>query len=238
MARSKSRAREADVVADEAMPDWKRKSIDRSLQAARGRAQQRTDRLVEAAMSLMQERGSVDFTVQDVVERARMSIRTFYNFFEGKDDLIVAVHATVMVDEVVPRLRKMCGAESDPVKKIRAFIDGIYELTSTSGPIPRALTIYHNRLAENRPEELERTFRPQLDLVTELVRDAATAGQIQLGNVGLEAAARLLHHTVLTAAHARVLDPDHGLRVTADELWAFCASGLGVQTTRLGRRGR
>ena len=35
----------------------------------------------------MNERGSTDFTVQDVVDRAKMSIRTFYNFFASKDDL-------------------------------------------------------------------------------------------------------------------------------------------------------
>lgn len=232
MARSKTKRLNVEAeVADEAMPEWKRRSIDRSLQAARDRAQQRTDRLVKAAMSLMQEHGGGDFTVQEVVERARMSIRTFYNFFEGKDDLIVAVNATVVAEEVVPRLRKMCETESDPLRRLRSFVDGMYELTATSGPIHRALAIHDRRLAENRPEDLDRTLQPQLELVTELIRDAEASGQIQLGGLGLEAAARLMHHTVVYAAHARVLNPEHGLGVTADELWAFCASGIGVQTT-------
>lgn len=237
MARSKPKGREAEFEsADEAIPEWTRRSVDRSLEAARDRARQRSDRLVEAAMSLMQEHGGADFTVQEVVERARMSIRTFYNFFESKDDLIVAVNATVIAEEVVPRLRKMCEMQSDPVRRLRSFVDGMYELTATSGPIHRALAIHDRRLAENRPGDLDRTLQPQLDLVTELIRDAEASGQIRLGGLGLEAAARLMHHMLVSAAHARVLDPEHGLGVTAEELWAFCATGIGVETTAPGAR--
>ncbi len=101
-----------EVDADDSMPEWKRLSIERSLQGPRARAQERTDRFVGAAMELMAERGSIDFTVQDVVDRSRMSIRTFYNFFASKDDLLVAVHETILATEVVPRMRcQVRGAE-------------------------------------------------------------------------------------------------------------------------------
>jgi AcrR family transcriptional regulator len=236
MARGKSINQEAQIVeTDDAMPEWKRQSVDRSLQAARVRAQQRTDRFVNAALDLMRERGTTDFTVQDVVDRSRMSIRTFYSFFASKDDLLLAVHETILAGEVAPRLRKRCDAEKDPVLRVRAFIEGIYELTANPGPVSRALTTYGNRLAEARPEDLERAFKPQLDLVIELVRDAAASGRLET-KLSPETAGRLLHVTVLAAVHARILGTEKDSVVTSDDLWKFCASGIGVDPAYKRRR--
>ena len=236
MARKKSIQQDVEIAEpDEAMPAWKRQSVDRSLQAARARAQRRTDRFVAATIDLMQERGSTDFTVQDVVDRSRMSIRTFYNFFASKDDLLVAVHESVIAGELAPRLRKRCEAETDPVQRLRAYIEGIYELTSKSGPVSRALTTYRNQLAETRPDELERAFKPTIDLVVELVRAAAASGRLR-SELSPQTAAHLLHHTVLAAVHARILGVERSDTVTADELWQFCASGIGVEPTPKRRR--
>jgi AcrR family transcriptional regulator len=214
-------------VDDGAMPEWKRLSIERSLQGPRARAQERTDRFVAAAIELMEERGTIEFTVQDVVDRSRMSIRTFYNFFASKDDLLVAVHETILATEVVPRMRAVCEAEPDPIARVEAYIHGIYKLTSNPGPVSRALTTYGNRLAESRPEDLERAFKPQIDLVVELIRDAEASGRLH-STLSMEAAAHLLHHTVLAAVHARILGGEGEGSVTAAELWTFCSSGIGV----------
>jgi AcrR family transcriptional regulator len=208
------------------VPEWKRQSVERSLKGARARAQARSDRFVSTTIELMQEQGGTDFTVQDVVDRSHMSIRTFYNFFETKDDLLVAVHQTIVSGEVVPRLRKLCEAKTDPVERIRAYIEGLFELTTPSGPVSRALTTFSNRLAETRPGDLDRAFQPQIDLVTELVRDASEAGALR-SELEPAKAASLLHHTVLAAVHARILGS--GGRLSAKELWEFCAHGIGVR---------
>jgi AcrR family transcriptional regulator len=224
-----TQADEPVALADEALPEWKRASIDRSLQGARARAQDRSDRFVAAAIKLMEKHGSVDFTVQDVVDGSRMSIRTFYNFFASKDDLLVAVHETILAKEVVPRLRARCEAVSDPIGRVEAYIHGMYELTSDGSPVSRALTTFGNRLAETRPADLERAFKPQVDLVAELIRDAKAAGQVN-SPLSTTAAAHLLHHTILSTVHARILGTSGPGDVSADELWAFCSLGLGVQS--------
>jgi AcrR family transcriptional regulator len=226
MARAKATTLTSEVT-DDGIPEWKQQSVERSLQAARGRAQARSDRFVAATIELMNERGSTDFTVQDVVDRSRMSIRTFYNFFASKDDLLVAVHHTILASEVTPRLRRACEKESDPVNRVRVYIEAIYHLTSNVTPVYRALTTYSNRLAETRPQELARAYRPQVELVEQLVKDAVASGRLQTP-LSVETAAHLLHHTVLTAVHNRVLGSEQGGPITAEELWAFCAMGLGV----------
>src|SRR5258705_13087374 len=84
---------------DDTIPAWQRQSMQRSLQTARARAHARSDRFVKAATRLLQEKGNTDFTVQDVVDRSRMSIRTFYKYFASKEDLLVAVYETVVAQE-------------------------------------------------------------------------------------------------------------------------------------------
>ena len=223
-------AADAADAADDSMPEWKRASIERSLQGARARAQERSDRFVAATIELMEQRGTVDFTVQDVVDRSKMSIRTFYNFFASKDDLLVAVHETILANEVVPRMRARCDAISDPIARVEAYIHGIYELTSNPGPVSRALTTFSNRLAESRPDDRERAFKPQIDLVIDLIRDAKASGRLH-SPLSTEAAAHLLHHTLLAAVHARILGAEDRGYVSADDLWTFCSSGIGGQSS-------
>jgi AcrR family transcriptional regulator len=215
----------------EEMPEWKQQSVNRSLSAARMRAQERTDRFVATTIELMQANGSTDFTVQDVVDRSRMSIRTFYNFFASKDDLLVAVHETILASDVVTGLRKKCEAERDPILRIRAYVEGMFEMASRDEPVSRALTTYYNRLAETRPEALERAFKPQIDLVMELVQDAQNSGRLQ-SVLSVEKATHLLHHTVRAAVHAHILGSESSQDISAESLWQFCSHGLGVQPAK------
>jgi AcrR family transcriptional regulator len=224
-----------DEGADPTLPEWKQQSIERSLQAARGRAKERTDRFVASTLQLMQEQGGTEFTVQDVVDRSHMSIRTFYNFFASKDDLLVAVYETILVEEVLPRLRKRCDAKRDPIDRVRAYIDAMYDLTADAGPIYRALTTYRNRLAETRPDDLERAFRPQVMLVEELLQGAVDAGRLK-SDLSTETLAKLLHQMVLAEINARILGSQEALSVTADELWHFCACGIGLRPADIKRR--
>ena len=217
-----------EAAPDDATPEWQRNSVERSLLGARARAEARSHRFVAAALALIEERGTIDFPVQDVVDRAGMSIRTFYKYFASKEDLLVAVHQTILATELVPRLRKRCAAERDPVRRIRAYIHGTFDLSATGGAVSRVLTTNHNRLAESRPADLESALRPQLELVTELVASAAAADRLAT-DLDIETAARLLHQTVLAVVHANILGAGDYSQIGRDELWTFCAAALGLK---------
>ena len=227
-------AKTTPTLDEETIPAWQRQSMDRSLRAARARAHERSDRFVEAATDLLREKHTTDFTVQDVIERSKMSIRTFYKYFASKEDLLVAVSETVVAREAVPRLRKLVERQRDPVKRLRAFIEGLVEMTAkTKGPVARTLTSYQNRLAESRPTDLSRALRPQFDLLAELIEDVARDQPLR-PDLTVEMAARLTHYLVLAAVHGRVLGSEGASEIPASTIWHFCASGMGlsVGTTR------
>lgn len=222
-------------LADDAIPAWQRQSMARSLRGARARAHARSDRFVAAAIKLVQERGSVDFTVQDVVERSKMSIRTFYKYFASKDDLLLAVYETVVARDTVPRLEKRIAKFRDPQLRLRAYIETLVDLAAkTEVRAARTLTNYGNRLAETRPADLARAMKPQLDLLAELIRDVARTRPLRR-DLTVETAARLTHYTVLSAVHDRVRGVEGAAEIPARVIYQFCMSGMGLDAARSSR---
>ncbi len=222
---------------DERIPAWQRQSMRRSLQSARARAHARSDRFVAAAMRLWQEKGNSEFTVQDVVDRSKMSIRTFYKYFASKEDLLIAVYETVIAREAVPRLRKRIEKFRDPLLRLKAYIEGLVELTAKTGPVGRTLIHYQNRLAENRSADLAAAMQPQFELLVELISDIARTRPLPR-DLTVEMAARLTHFTVLAAAHGRALGSEGAADIPAQTIWQFCVSGMGFAAGGPRRRSR
>ena len=82
-------------------PAWRERAVSRSLNAARSRAEQRVQRFLDAAFELIDEKGTTEFTIQEVVERSKQSLRGFYEYFAGKDELVLA-----LFEEIDPRSRR------------------------------------------------------------------------------------------------------------------------------------
>src|ERR1700709_2592092 len=59
-------------------PAWKQRAVERSIKTAKLRAAQRVQRFLDAAQAIIIEKGSTDFTIQEVVDRSRQSLRSFY----------------------------------------------------------------------------------------------------------------------------------------------------------------
>jgi AcrR family transcriptional regulator len=70
---------------------WRERAVERSLRSARERAVSRSERFITVATQFLYETGSLEFTVADLVERSGMSLRSFYQHFSGKDELLLAV---------------------------------------------------------------------------------------------------------------------------------------------------
>src|SRR5207302_1856496 len=72
-------------------PAWRERAVSRSLTAARSRAEERVQRFLDAAFALIDEKGTTDFTIQEVIDRSNQSLRAFYQHFNGKDELLLAL---------------------------------------------------------------------------------------------------------------------------------------------------
>ena len=80
---------EPPVTSPSEEPAWKQRAVERSIKTAKLRAAQRVQRFLDAAQAIIIEKGSTDFTVQEVVDRSRQSLRSFYLQFDGKHELLL-----------------------------------------------------------------------------------------------------------------------------------------------------
>src|SRR5437899_12209048 len=86
-----TRASDGASADGDGLTGWQQRVLDRSLVDARRRALNKSNGFVRAAMKLLQESGGLQFTVQDVVDRSKLSLRSFYQTFASKDELLLAL---------------------------------------------------------------------------------------------------------------------------------------------------
>jgi len=215
-------ARDQSVLGGD-VPNWQKRSVERSLRTARARAQQRSDRLVAAALEVITQSPDNDFTIQEVLDHCTMSVRTFYNFFDGKDSLLLAVYETVLSKTAVPLLRERCAQEADPVLRLRTVFDAVAEITETPHPLTRALSLFHLRLAQNRPEDLNHSLNPLRNFLVELLTGVAAAGRLR-ADLEPSTLAVMTQELLITDAHTTVLVGAR--RTSVDDLWAFCSAAI------------
>lgn len=218
------------AAGDDGLTAWQRRTLDRSLDDARRRALGRSSRFVEAANDLLRETGGFGFTVQDVVDRSGMSLRSFYQAFAGKDDLLLALFEDAVADGAA-REQKLIADIADPVERLRAclvWLGGVgrHLGSGANAAASRALTIFHLTLASTRPDDLGNALEPQLLVLLDSVELGMASGQIRT-DIPARRLAEILMYMALTAAHHAILSSaDGGDTNSLEELWAFCLGGL------------
>src|SRR5207237_9191202 len=125
---------------DEALADesrngltWRELAVARSLDPARARAESRVQRFLDAALELMNSASGKEFTVQEVVERSGQSLRSFYQYFAGKYELLLALFEE-SVRSTAEQLREVTSEEDDPLERLHRFAVEYYRMCQATGP--------------------------------------------------------------------------------------------------------
>jgi AcrR family transcriptional regulator len=216
---------------DESGASWRQRAVSRSLNAARTRAEQRVQRLLEAAFSLIDEKGTSEFTIQEVVDRSKQSLRGFYQYFDGKDELLFAL-LEENIREAIEDIGKAVASEAKPLERLRAFTVRLHEWCEPLGT--RRKRGAHNRLpisefslqlALKNPERLVGVMAPLSRMLVELLDAAVAAGAIRVKDT--RRAALLIQQTVMYSWLMHRLVGKSPAAVTAEDTWEFCLHGLG-----------
>src|ERR687897_11033 len=72
------------------------KSTERTPEGVSVDAESRANRFMKSALTILGETGRTDFTVLEVVERSKTSLRSFYQHFSTKDELLLALIDKIM----------------------------------------------------------------------------------------------------------------------------------------------
>ena len=217
---------------DETEPAWRERAVSRSLNAARSRAEVRVQRFLDAAFALIDEKGTTEFTIQEVIDRSKQSLRGFYQYFDGKDELLLALFEE-QIREANEDLRAVVDAETDPLERLKAFTIRLHEWCDPSEK-PRKRSTHNRRpimefsvqLAVDHPDRVKGAMAPISRMMVELVDAANAAGAIDVPDS--RRAAALMQQTVMYCWFSNRLAESARSRVTAEESWEFCLNGLGA----------
>lgn len=214
--------READV------PAWRQRAVSRSLSAARSRAEQRVQRFLDAAFELIDQKGTTEFTIQEVVDRSRQSLRGFYQYFDGKDELILALFEETL-RESLEDLREVVESESEPLARLRTFTMRLHEWCEPAGRKRgahdrRPISEFSIQLALSHPERVTLAMMPIARMLLALLEAAVAANVIKVADT--RHAAVLIQQTVMWSWLGNRLIQNPRLAVTAEEAWEFCLHGL------------
>ncbi len=216
---------------------WREQAVARSLDSARTRAESRVQRFLDAAIELMNDSSGKDFTVQEVVERSGQSLRSFYQYFAGKHELMLALFEE-KVRWTTDHLRKAVEQEDDPYERLHRFVVEYYRLcrpqsngkTTKRGPVAPVMIDFAQQLLTGHPTEAAKAFSPLVTLFNEVLDDAAAAGAIRAGLRHGPIAGVVLEAIMFNAFSATIGGtPVKGGTVDpAEELWDLIVNGIGT----------
>lgn len=205
----------------------------------------RTRRLIAAAHELLDEAGLEGLTIRAVLARTGLARRAFYERFQGKDDLVLAVFDTTL-RSAAREFRGMTADAAGPAEALEGIVSGIVvgqaqvagKTPAKSMPVggahlrSAALSREHLRLAQQRPAELKAALEPLLDLIAGHIAAGMTEGVFRPADPQLQA--RLIYNLVSTTVHTLLLEeegraPDRAEReALAEAIWSFCLRAIRV----------
>jgi AcrR family transcriptional regulator len=217
---------------------WRELAVARSLDPARSRAEKRVQRFLDAALEFMNSESGKDFTVQEVVERSGQSLRSFYQYFAGKHELLLALFEEA-VRSTADHLQEVIAKEDDPLTRLHLFTVEYYQMCR---PAPKgraakkattpALGAFAQQLLTEHPKEASRAYVPLVSLLEGLLDDAAKAGVIRRNLPHRRIAGVLIQAISFNAFSATIsgssMRPDGG--GAAEDLWDLLMHGIGAGT--------
>jgi AcrR family transcriptional regulator len=214
---------------------WREQAVTRSLDSARVRAEVRVQRFLDAATELFNSRPGKEFTVQEVVERSGQSLHSFYQYFGGKHELLLALFEE-SVQSTARHLSDRLAKEKDPLERLHCFVVEYYRVcrppyegeSPANGRAP-FMAEFAQQLLTAHPKEAARVFAPVVSLFEDVLRDAAESGGVRpdlsegpIVGIILEA---IMFNTFSSTIGGLSTRPQAGN--SAEYLWDLIVHGIG-----------
>jgi AcrR family transcriptional regulator len=210
-------------------------AVARALDQARSRAENRVQLFLDAALELM-DSNSGEFTVQEVAERSGQSLRTFYQYFAGKHELLLALFED-SIRLAAEHLQDIIADEEDPLDRLHRFAVEYYRMCR---PKPKdqprrpatAMVEFAQVLLTSHPKEAARAFAPLVVLLEDLLAAAAAAGEIRASLDYRRISGVVLQATMFNAFASAISGSSSQLDGDTDTepevLWDLLLRGIGA----------
>jgi AcrR family transcriptional regulator len=192
-------------------------AVERALDERQREATEEVERILAAAVRVMERVAPEPPRVSDIVTEAGSSNKAFYRYFAGKDDLILAVMERG-VAIVVSYLQHQMAKESRAEDKIARWIEGT--LAQVADPHLISMTRAAAGQMSAAAKADEEIMGPLRDLLTEPVAALGSADVGRDADAVFMATAATMRRYVGSSDRPGPDDIEHLVR--------FCLRGLGV----------
>ncbi|WP_024441018.1 TetR/AcrR family transcriptional regulator [Mycobacterium sp. UM_WGJ] len=195
-------------------------AVHRALDDRQREATAEVERILAAAVTVLQRSAPDPPRVCDIVAEAGSSNKAFYRYFAGKDEVILAVMERGIA-LVVSYLEHQLAKEPTPEAKVAAWIQGALAQLSD----PHLLSL--SRAASTQLADSADRTRSDEDILAPL-RDLLTAPVSALGGDDPRRDADLVFGATLSTMRGYLNAGRRPKRADVDHLVSFCLRGLGV----------
>ena len=193
-------------------------AVERALDDRQREATEEVERILAAAVRVMERVAPEPPRVSDIVAEAGSSNKAFYRYFAGKDELILAVMERG-VGIVVSYLQHQMAKEPQPQDKIARWIEGTLAQVAEPHLISKSRAAAGQMSADWRAVDQE-MMRPLRDLLVEPVAALGSNDVERDVEAVFCCTAATMRRYVGSASRPGPDDIAHVVR--------FCLSGLGV----------
>lgn len=189
---------------------------------------------LRAADGLLEARGLDGLTIRAVLDATGLARRAFYDMFASKDDLVLGLFEHTIA-EAAMLLEREGATLAGPVERLRLIVFSI--VSGQTGRRPgvhdrrsAAFSREHLRLAEARPEELQRAIAPLVMLIAQHIGDGVAEGRFRAASP--IRAAMFVYNLISSTVHTETLRLAAGEMLPearaalAEDLWDFCQRAL------------
>jgi AcrR family transcriptional regulator len=200
----------------------------------------RRQSIIAAANDLLDEVGLDGLTIRAILKRTGLARRAFYERFDGKDDLVLAVFAETLREAAVHFTHEVAPLPN-PLDQLRIIVFGLVHGSQPeegTGIGPRrvsAIVREHMRLAQTRPVELESALRPLLAVIAERISAGIRTGQVRNCDPALQAT--LIYNLIASTVHIELLMEEsggpasHRREMLGNEIWEFCRGAIAARNS-------
>ena len=192
-------------------------AVERALDDRQREATEEVERILAAAVRVMERVAPEAPRVSDIITEAGSSNKAFYRYFAGKDDLILAVMERG-VAIVVSYLQHQMAKESRPEDKVACWIEGA--LAQVADPH----LISMSRAAAGQMSNWRAADREMLRPLRDLLVEPVTA----LGSADADRDVEAVYGCTVALMRRYVGSADRPARKDIEHLVRFCLLGLGV----------
>jgi AcrR family transcriptional regulator len=192
-------------------------------------------KILNVSMRLFADQGLDRTKVEDIVQEARISRATFYNYFHSKEEIFFCLIETEM-DRIMTSSERAAQEETDPYRKMRTYI---LKMIVGAREMIRELNVRHDEAEVLPPvpkKLVESMIKRSVGAVGKILDYGVQAGALTVPNTELTA------HLILSALDVFINPFKFGeiekesVEKRVDELMAILCFGLSRRTASVSGR--